>query len=269
MTIAAQLASSAPDLGRLSGFVSALKVTNGATPTTQIAVTADAVVLRDTSNAMRGFGVVSVTASSGSVGANALDAGTVANNTWYAVWLIGKEDGAIAALLSLSSTAPTMPSGYTYKHRVGWARTNGSAQFMRFIQRGKKARYWVVAGSTTTTLPLVVNAAAGNTATPTWVSLSLAAVVPPTAVAVTMLLRATTAGGSGQRNILVAPNAAYGTGASGSNPPPGAASATDTGSVGISPHFVQAEIQLETAQTVYYACEATCFANVLGWEDDF
>jgi hypothetical protein len=55
-------------------------------------------------------------------GANGLDTGAAANNTWYSVWVIAKADGSVASLLSLSSTAPTMPATYIYKRRVGWTR---------------------------------------------------------------------------------------------------------------------------------------------------
>lgn len=69
-------------------------------------------------------------------GVGGLDTGTIANNTGYHVWAIGKADGTRDVLISLSATTPTMPSGFTLKRRIGWAKTNGSAQWLKFRQIG-------------------------------------------------------------------------------------------------------------------------------------
>ncbi|MBP0581869.1 hypothetical protein J8I29_21245 [Labrys sp. LIt4] len=70
-------------------------------------------------------------------GNGALDTGSIAPSTWYHVHLIRKDsDGSIDALLSLSTTAPTMPSGYTARRRLGSIRTNGSSQVTAFLQVG-------------------------------------------------------------------------------------------------------------------------------------
>lgn len=68
-----------------------------------------------------------------SAGTNAggLDTGNVGNTTEYFVWLIRKDsDGTIDALISASSTAPTMPAGYTYKKLLRGIRTDGSANIV-------------------------------------------------------------------------------------------------------------------------------------------
>lgn len=52
-------------------------------------------------------------------GANGRDTGSAVNGAWH-IWVIRKSsDGTVAALASLSSTSPTMPSGYDQKRRVG------------------------------------------------------------------------------------------------------------------------------------------------------
>jgi hypothetical protein len=57
--------------------------------------------------------------------AGGLDTGAVGNNEYY-IWLIRKDsDGTIDALFSLSSTAPTMPGGYTAKRLIGWVKRSG------------------------------------------------------------------------------------------------------------------------------------------------
>lgn len=71
-------------------------------------------------------------------GANGLDTGSLANDTWYAIHLIGSSlNRAEPALLaSTSATAPLMPTGYDSLRRIGWALTNGSAQFLKFFVYG-------------------------------------------------------------------------------------------------------------------------------------
>lgn len=78
---------------------------------------------------------------SAGTGNGGLDTGTIANATWYHWFLIGKADGTTDVLASLSATAPTMPSGYTYKRRIGSGLTNGSAQWVAFTQDGDYVRW--------------------------------------------------------------------------------------------------------------------------------
>lgn len=69
-------------------------------------------------------------------GANGLDTGSPTNDSWYYVWLIKNvTSGTVAALLSLSSSSPTMPSGYTKKRLIGSVYRSGSA-FSNFLQFG-------------------------------------------------------------------------------------------------------------------------------------
>lgn len=50
-----------------------------------------------------------------------LDTGSVASTTWYSIWLIMRSDtGVVDVLASTSATAPTMPTNYDYKRRIGW-----------------------------------------------------------------------------------------------------------------------------------------------------
>ena len=72
-------------------------------------------------------------------GNGGIDTGAVANSTWYHVFLIKRIDvtpNVVDVLFSLSATAPTMPSGYTLKRRIGSMKTNGSAQWTLFYQKG-------------------------------------------------------------------------------------------------------------------------------------
>jgi len=66
-----------------------------------------------------------------------LDTGTKANSTWYHVWLIKRPDtGVVDVLFSTSATAPTMPTSYTKKRRIGAVKTNGSGNIIAFLQYG-------------------------------------------------------------------------------------------------------------------------------------
>lgn len=66
-----------------------------------------------------------------------LDTGAIANSTWYHFWAIRRSDtGVTDVLISLSATAPTMPTNYDYKRRIGAGKTDGSAQWILFRQLG-------------------------------------------------------------------------------------------------------------------------------------
>lgn len=69
-------------------------------------------------------------------GAGGLDTGSEASDTWYYLWLIAKPDGTVAGLLSLSSTSPTMPSGYVYKKLFFVVRNNSSSNIIKFVCHG-------------------------------------------------------------------------------------------------------------------------------------
>lgn len=63
--------------------------------------------------------------------------GTPDANTWYHVWLIIRSDtGVVDALFSESATAPTMPTSYDFKRRIGAVLTDGAANIISFKQTG-------------------------------------------------------------------------------------------------------------------------------------
>jgi len=68
-----------------------------------------------------------------------LDTGVKANSTWYHVWLIARVDTHVVDVLySTSATAPTMPTNYTKKRRIGAVRTDSSGNLIQFLQYGDK-----------------------------------------------------------------------------------------------------------------------------------
>jgi len=81
-----------------------------------------------------------------------LDTGTIANSTWYHVWAIRRSDtGVTDYLISLSAATPTMPTNYDAKRRIGSVLTNGSAQFIKYMQKGDEF-IWDTALNDTSTI---------------------------------------------------------------------------------------------------------------------
>ena len=74
-----------------------------------------------------------------------LDTGAEANSTWYHVWVIRKDStGAADVLFSTSATAPTMPTGYTAKRRVGSIYNDSSGNIKAFTQFGTQFLWTVI-----------------------------------------------------------------------------------------------------------------------------
>ncbi|EJM20162.1 hypothetical protein PMI21_01064 [Pseudomonas sp. GM18] len=225
-----------------------------------VTIAADEIIVENASNQYQTLRAVSVTASAAGTGANGLDSGAIAASTWYSVWLIWNGT-TIASLLSLSATAPTLPSGYTHKARAGWIRTDGTANKypLSFIQLGRSVQYKVAAGSNLTALLLMANGVAGSTGTPTWVAVGVSNYVPPTASKI-KFYGANTSATAG--TLIAAPNNAYGA-VNASPPPPMVVS-----NAGTSPNSAYIEMALESTN-IYWASSAAPQSLIcLGWEDN-
>lgn len=91
-----------------------------------------------------------LTIATTSVGtANGIDVARV-NGRMYYLWLIGKDDGTLAGLFSASNTAPTMPTGYTWRRLLPWAcatyppntsYTNGSTAVTDITGSGREGAF--------------------------------------------------------------------------------------------------------------------------------
>lgn len=152
-------------------------------PTTDtIDIDADEIILQDAGAVAKRVSSVDLTADiSGAPGINSIDTGAEASSTWYHLWVIN--DGTTtASLISLSSTAPTMPSGYTFKALVGATYNDGSSNLIDFTQAGNKVEY--IANQT------IKNASFTTT---TWTAQSIAAFAPPTAELVRIGMAGTSA----------------------------------------------------------------------------
>ena len=113
-------------------------------------VTAGHAVLVDASGRAKVCSWASMNVSTLSTGTLGIDTGVVALKKWYYVYVIAKHTTGstgqdISAVLSLSATSPTLPSGYTFYRRVGCVRTtNGSATIAQMYQVGSSntREYW-------------------------------------------------------------------------------------------------------------------------------
>lgn len=95
-------------------------------------------------------------------GLNGLDTGTEAASTWYYLWVI-YNGTTVAGLLSISPTAPTLPSGYTYQGIIGAVYNDSVSNFDLFEQVGHRI---------STQITTVVSS--GSVASYTFVSLAVA-----------------------------------------------------------------------------------------------
>lgn len=153
------------------------------TAVTTLTITADAIVLANSSGDEKTVSSVSESLDITTSGIGGLDTGSEANSTWYHIWVIAKEDGTTDALLSASSSSPTLPSGYTFKGYVGAVYNDSSGDLVGMRQVGN-----LVATENGTPL------SAGSATTLT--SVSLAAMVPATARALKCSLSLQDTGGT-------------------------------------------------------------------------
>lgn len=81
-------------------------------------------------------------------------AGTPDTSTWYHLFLIKRVDtGVVDILASESATAPTMPTNYTLKRRIGAVYNNSSGDITGFVQVGDRFLLKVPVLDTDTTNP--------------------------------------------------------------------------------------------------------------------
>jgi hypothetical protein len=171
-----------------------LYVTNNTvTPNTKIDITAAEVIMDSSSGTnyyVDSYG--SCTIDFSVVGANGLDAGVIAVNTNYYLYVIstGATQGCLA---STSATAPTMPASYVFKTRVGAIHSNIlAATLPSFTQRGNHTRSLL-------DFPTATTGAVGTCSTaPTFVATSTVygTLTPATATGVDVRVYDSSTGGS-------------------------------------------------------------------------
>lgn len=119
-----------------------------------------------------------VTINGAANGANGLDIGSLANNTFYAVYVIDDsfKNSDAAAIISADLSQPLLPADYDMYRRIGWVLTDGSAEFLQFWQYGnsKERMYYYDVG---------ISELNNGTST-TYAEVDLATSVPPIATEV-------------------------------------------------------------------------------------
>ncbi len=238
----------------LSGAASNLRMSTTGT-NAYVSVSADGLVLEASPGIYRTFREVGVIASVSISGLGGLDSGTSASNTWYYVWIISN-GVAVYPLVSLSSTAPTMPAGYTYKARVGAVRTDSTANKypLSATQIGRKTQYKIAAGSNVTQFVKLVNANTGNVL----VAVNVDPSIPPTAGLIKVLF------GNSVGNVNIVRVAASSTITNMDNSVGGGLTYTNDGTAAV----MQAEIILESRNIYFSSGAPQSFISVIGWEDN-
>jgi len=105
-----------------------------------VTVTADKLILTDNAGRKVLRSSASVTPNITASGANGLDTGSEAGGTWYYIWVIWN-GSTNAGLFSVSSSSPTMPSGYTHKGLVGVVRNSSGAPPNDFVDINQHDRH--------------------------------------------------------------------------------------------------------------------------------
>lgn len=242
---------------------------NAATPNSKIDIDALAITVETGAGFAYRLLNVDLTIDATVVGANGIDVGALANDTWYYRFVIyNPTTGTTAGLLSTSQTAPTMPSGYTAKAYVGACKTNGTAQIKRFQQYGRRVAYAPKAASSLTAFPTILTGTTGTHDYTTmvagdWAELSVAAYVPSTAGVIHLLAQTNDTGSvaGSVAAITLSPSNAH-SGIVSSNPPPWAIHA----SVGI----VSFQVSLVLEGTSIFAATNNNASSVYvtGWEEN-
>src|ERR1019366_1284612 len=200
---------------------SGLKIVNGGSPSSIISVTANSAVMVSSSGLVQSRNTISLTGLNITTGtststANGMDGEAPGTSAWIYIWLIdnGSATAALTSLASGNGLAPSLPSGYTYKCRVGAMRVDGSGNLLRTLQLGNDVQYTVITPSNTAAFPTLSSGAVGSTTVPTWVSTSVAGLLPPTSTSIKVV------GLVNNGTIMVAPNNAFGVESTATNPAP-------------------------------------------------
>lgn len=244
-----------------------LKITNNAgTPSTIINLTADQVVMETSAGIVQSRNNVSLTAINISTGtttatANGMDGEAPGTGAWLHIYAI--DNGAAAAgLVSTSATSPTLPSGYSYKCRLGAMRVDGSGNLLRTLQAGNRAQYTIAAGSNTTVPPSMVF----NGGSAPWTAVAVGNFVPPTATQI-HIAAGTLAGLATNAWMAVTPNNSYGTTVGSGNTAHAPIFLFNGNTSGFASYTVNSLV-LESTNIYYGSSGASdAFIDAMGWTD--
>lgn len=148
--------------------------TNVGTPNSKVDIDADEINLHDAAGAFFKATSVNLTADITVPGANGLDTGGEAGNTWYYIWVIYNSTSSTTASLLSTQTAIgslTLPTGYSFGALVGAVRNNVGSNFLPFYQQGLDADFNAIQ---------TIKSGATFTGT-TWTAVTVSAFFPATA----------------------------------------------------------------------------------------
>ena len=186
----------------LCGMSGLVVKNNVSTPATNVDVTANsASMLNGGSSIFRTAVSFTINLTTGTVTstANGMDGEARPTSGWVYLYMIDNGTAA-AGLGSLSSTSPTLPTGYLFSCYMGAMRADGSSNLLRTIQKGSTAQYQLQSSGNTNVLP-----EAGTTTSVTMAAISVTATVPATATAINLLVYNAATG----VDAYVAPNTNY------------------------------------------------------------
>lgn len=132
----------------LQGHIGGLALSNNGTSPQTVINTSSGVAASDDATTMMKLASFTKSTAAWSVGGGngCLDSGAVASSTWYHLYVIERTDtGVVDELCSTSATAPTLPTSYTKKRRIGSFKTDASAHILAFTQTGQghvRQYYW-------------------------------------------------------------------------------------------------------------------------------
>jgi hypothetical protein len=195
---------------------SGLKIVNGTSPGSIIALTANSGVMVSSGGLVISRSNISllttnITTGTSTSTANGMDGEAPGTSAWVYIWMIdnGSATAGLVSLASGNGLNPVLPSGYIYKCRVGAMYVDGSGDLMRTLQLGPRAQYTVIAATNTAAYP-----SPGSTTSATFTALSVSAVVPPTASSMSVIGVDTT----NPASWVISANASTGPAVSATNP---------------------------------------------------
>ena len=154
---------------------------------------------------------VNITTGTSTAAPNGMDGESPGTNNWIYIWMIdnGAAPAGLVSSASGNGTSPVMPSGYTYKCRLGAMRVDGSGNLLRTLQAGSEVQYVIAPSTNTANLPIITSSFGAY-----WTSQSISNFVPPTAtrIATTLEAQLTVASTTNSNvHVAVASNSNYGT----------------------------------------------------------
>lgn len=255
-------AASPPGAGALAG-ANKLSITNNSAQ--QVTVTFNSAVLVNSSGYPIFSGAQTLTINLSTNGANGLDVGSQGFTTWYYVYAISN-GSTVAGLASNSSTAPTLPAGYTYVVLLGSFFSLTSTTMRVSRQAGNRVQN--VAQSATAVATIL----SGTANVSFWTSQSIASAVPPTATRISLQLYFSASAGANSNNAIgVAPNSNYGTTVTAVPQPPVAYAFNPLNQTTQFVKSVLADMELET-YAIFFGSTSSASLNTyiltaLGWTD--